>query len=106
MRLCTPFYAKVVIRLNCEAVNGSNISVVMKTSLFEVVKNNFLTVLLDDKDVEKAEVTRTAKAKKASSIPVYGWVAGWITLLILQTQPTSELEFGACAELGNNMCVW
>ena len=54
------------ITVSNEAVNGSNISVVMKTSLFEVVKNNFLSVLVNDKHVEKAEVTRTAKAKASN----------------------------------------
>ena len=50
-------------------------------------------------------ITRTAKASKKSTIPagwVGGWVGGgWITLGIMQTQP-SLAGVGAWAELGKN----
>ena len=54
------------IQVSEEAVNGSNVRVVMKTSVFEVVKNNFLAVLETDPNIEKVETKRTVKAKSAN----------------------------------------
>ena len=54
------------IQVSEEAVNGSNVRVVMKTSVFEVVKNNFLSVLETDPNIEKVETKRTVKAKSAN----------------------------------------
>ena len=54
------------INVSDEAKDGSNICVVLKTSLFEAVKNNLLQVIKTDPDIEKAEITRTTKAKSNS----------------------------------------
>ena len=54
------------IRVSKEAINGSNISVVMKTSLFEVVKNNFISVLQKDTYIVKAEIQRSCQAQASN----------------------------------------
>ena len=46
-----------------EASNGSNIHVDLKTSLFEVVKNNFADAVKNDPDILKVEPRRTVKAR-------------------------------------------
>ena len=54
------------IQVSEEAIDGSNVSVVMKTALFEVVKNNFLSAIQNDNEVEKVEMKRTVKAKASN----------------------------------------
>ena len=57
MRNITP------IKVSEEASNGSSIHVDLKTSLFEAVKNSFVTVVQSDPNMSKVEHRRIVKAK-------------------------------------------
>ena len=56
------------IKVSKEAIDGSNIHVDMKTSLFEVVKNNLVAALEVDDDIEKIVANRTTKVKATNNV--------------------------------------